>query len=415
MSSTAVQSRRKSPQQALPRLLTDIRTNRPLALSEHVASFGPLTLPRDLIHELAEAGLRGRGGGAFPTADKLRAVAKQRGRPVVVVNAAEGEPASSKDRALLRLTPHLVLDGAVAAAGVLGAREVVVGVAENARSEHATLMRAAAERRRHDRVDLEIRAVPDAFVTGEETALLRALEGGPAKPTLKPPYPFERGLGHAPTLVLNAETSAHVALIARFGSAWFRSAGTADAPGTALVTLNGAVNRPGVHEIELGSTLGELMLRLGGTSEPVSAFLAGGYFGGFVSAADAPSFRLTPDTLGAGAIVAFPERACAVGETARIARYLAGESAGQCGPCVFGLDAIATALEQLALGHRSSRGDKFSQLTRWTQQVRGRGACRHPDGAARFVDSALTVFAADFEQHARHGRCKHRHRAVLPL
>ena len=409
MSETALRSR-PAPQ-ALPRLLTDIEAGRPLTLAEHFRAFGTLTLPADLIGEIAEAGLRGRGGAAFPAAEKLRAVARQRGRPVVVVNAVEGEPASSKDRALARLTPHLVLDGGLAAAAALGARRMIVGVADSAGAERLALSRAVAERQRHERVQIEIRPVPDAFVTGEETALLRSLDGGPAKPTLKPPYPFERGFDKAPTLVHNAETFAHVALIARFGAAWFRAAGTADAPGTALVTLKGAVSRPGVHEIELGATLGEVLLRLGGTSEAVSGYLVGGYFGGFVAAADAASHRLTPDTLGAGAIVAFPARACAVAETARVARYLAGESAGQCGPCVNGLDATASALEELARGG----GDRLARIARWTEMVRGRGACRHPDGAARFVVSALSVFAADFEQHARHGRCKHRRLEVLPL
>jgi NADH:ubiquinone oxidoreductase subunit F (NADH-binding) len=411
---SAVRARTATAPPALPRLLTDIQSSRALTLAEHSRSFGELRLPRDLIHEIDAAGLRGRGGASFPTAQKLRAVVKQHGRPVIVVNIAEGEPAVSKDRALARLTPHLVLDGAVAAATVLGAREIVVAIGRRARTEQASLAHAVSERARRERVSIEIHPVPDRFVTGEETALIRALEGGPAKPSLKPPFPFERGLGKAPTLVSNAETFAHIALISRFGAAWFRTAGTADAPGTALVTLNGAVNRPGVHEVELGASLGDLLLRLGGASEAVSAFLVGGYFGGWVAAGEAPQLLLTPDTLGAGAIVAFPARVCGVAETARVARYLAGESAGQCGPCVYGLDAIATALEELARGNRS-RGDRLAQVTRWTEMVRGRGACKHPDGAARFVESALTVFADDFAQHARQGRCSHKHRAVLPL
>jgi NADH:ubiquinone oxidoreductase subunit F (NADH-binding) len=252
--------------------------------------------------------------------------------------------------------------------------------------------------------------VPDGFVTGEETALLSALAGGPPRPRVKPPYPFERGLDGAPTLVQNAETLAHIALIARFGADWFRAAGTADAPGTALITLRGAVAKPGVHEIELGGTLGDLVLKLGGATGGVSAFLLGGYFGGWVPAREAATTRLTPETIGAGAIVAFPDHVCAVAECARVVRYLAGESAGQCGPCVAGLDAIAGALEDHAAGR-----DRLERLTRWTEMVKGRGACRHPDGAARFVESALATFAEDFVAHARHGRCRRRRGQVLPL
>jgi NADH:ubiquinone oxidoreductase subunit F (NADH-binding) len=382
----------------------------PRLLSKQFAQLGPPAQPRDLIEALAEAGLRGRGGAGFPTAQKLRAVAGRRGRPIVVVNAAEGEPASGKDKALLRLNPQLVLDGAVVAAHALGAKKAVVAVADNARAEHAAVSRAIVERRRFHDLELELATVPDAFVSGEETALLRSIEGGPAKPTLKPPFPFERGLDGAPTLVQNAETMAHIALIARFGPAWFRSAGSDDAPGTALVTLSGAFERQGVAEIELGTPLGDLVLRAGGLSEEVSAFLVGGYFGRWVSAREAGALRLTPDVLGAGAIVALPASACAAAECARVTRYLAGESAGQCGPCVFGLDAIATAFAQVARGD-----DRRPRLLRWTAQVQGRGACRHPDGAARFVESALTVFADELDHHVRHGRCRARTRNVLPV
>ncbi|HEY2326353.1 MAG TPA: NADH-ubiquinone oxidoreductase-F iron-sulfur binding region domain-containing protein [Gaiellaceae bacterium] len=376
---------------ALPRLLTGIRSDRALTLAEHTATFGPLVRRRDLIETVARAGLHGRGGAAFPTARKLSAVVEQRGEPVVVVNAAEGEPASSKDRALIRLTPHLVLDGAALVADAIGAKHVVVVIAENARPEHHALAQALRERRGA----FEIATVPAGFVSGEETALIQAIEGRPAKPTLKPPYPFERGY-----LVQNAETLAHVALIGRHGAQWFRSAGTHEAPGTALISLSGAVAQPGVHEIELGATLADVVASLGGTNEPVSAFLVAGFFGRWVTARDAASLELTASTLGAGVIVAHPARACPIAETARIARYLAGESAGQCGPCVYGLDAIVGALESLA--RRDSDAPlAVSRLERWTAQVRGRGACRHPDGAARLVASALDAFPAEIARLAR--------------
>jgi NADH:ubiquinone oxidoreductase subunit F (NADH-binding) len=397
--SAAARVRQVTPPQGLPRLF-----------SQELARFAPPGEPHELIASIAEAGLRGRGGGAFPTAEKLLAVAGRRRRPVVVVNAAEGEPASGKDKTLLRFAPHLVLDGAVLAARALGAKTAVVALADTARTERSAVSRAIAERSRSDRVELAIATVPDAFVSGEETALLRAIEGRAAKPTLKPPYPFERGLNGAPTLVQNAETLAHVALIARFGPAWFRSAGTADAPGSALLTLSGAFARPGVVEVELGVSLGDIVLRAGGLTEAVSAFLVGGYFGEWVPAREAGALKLTPDVLGAGAIVALPASACAAVECARVSRYLARESAGQCGPCSFGLDAIATAFEQLTRGD-----DRRAQILRWTAQVRGRGACRHPDGAVRFVESALATFGDELDRHVDHGRCSARARNVLPV
>jgi NADH:ubiquinone oxidoreductase subunit F (NADH-binding) len=399
----------------LPRLLTGLRADgHAVSLEAHLRLFAPLPAASDLVRLLEASGLRGRGGAAFPTARKFAAVAARPGRPVVVVNAAEGEPASGKDKAILRHNPHLVLDGAVIAAASLGAREAIIAISAEAALESTRVSAAIAERRKRrlDRVALSVVPVPATFLTGEETALVRAIAGGPAKPTLKPPFPFESGLEGRPTLVQNAETLAQLALIARFGSAWFREAGAPDAPGTALVTLSGAVERPGVHEIELGWTLGELLARAGGATEPFSAVLVGGYFGGWIAATEVDSFRLLPDTLGAGAVIVFPDSACAVADSARVLRYLAGESAGQCGPCLNGLAAIADGFERLAAG---VDGAGSATLARWARLVSGRGACRHPDGAARFLDSTMQVFPGELARHAQHGRCGKRVRPILPL
>ena len=367
------------------------------SLARHLEVFGRLDTGADVRLLADEAGLRGRGGAGFPTARKLAATGAQRGDPIVVANGAEGEPASRKDRSLLRVAPHLVLEGALLAAGAVGADQVVLAVSRPA----PELERAVAERGGSGaRRGLEIRRVPDRFVAGEETALIRALEGRPAKPSLKPPYPFERGVGGRPTLVQNVETLAHLALIARYGPSWFGE-------GTALITLGGAFVRRGVHEIPLGVALGDVVTRLGGVSERVSGYLVGGYFGTWVAPSDAAELRLTPDVLGAGAIVALPDSTCAVAECARVARYLAGESAGQCGPCVHGLGAIADAVAAERL--------RQSGIRRLADMVEGRGACRHPDGAARFMRSALEVFAEEFERHARRGRCGRRCQHVLPI
>jgi NADH:ubiquinone oxidoreductase subunit F (NADH-binding) len=353
----------------------------------------------------------------------LRAVADRRGRrrPVVLVNGAEGEPASGKDRGLLQAMPHLVLDGVVLAARAVGASEVVIAVGAQASLAEAALETALAERKRN-RIDpplsISVVTVPAGFVTGEETALVRFVNGGPAKPTFTPPRPFERGVGGAATLVLNVETFAHLALIARYGSNWFREVGTTREPGSTLVTITGAVARPGVHEIGFGTTFTSLVDEAGGLTAPVSAFLVGGYFGSWLPAETAMGLRLLDAdlaphgaALGARAIVAFPAQACALHEVARVARYLADESAGQCGPCVHGLAAIASGLERVT----GATGDDRANLARWLETVRGRGACRHPDGATRFVASALDVFADEVELHLRRGRCRVRGGAVLPV
>jgi NADH:ubiquinone oxidoreductase subunit F (NADH-binding) len=384
----------------LPRLLTGLHADRAVSLGEHIARYGALDLrrPPSLLGLLEASGLQGRGGAGFPVARKLQAVAGGRGKPVVVVNATEGEPLSGKDKVLLRHVPHLVLDGAVAFAVELKTTEVVVAVARKAKAERTALVSAIEERRSRridGRVEIRVVAVPDTFVAGEETALVQLLNGGPALPTLAPPRPYERGVGGRPTLVQNAETVAHVALIARFGADWFRQLGTRAEPGSALFTVSGAVRRAGVHEAQLGTPLRDLIVLAGGATKTPQAFLVGGYFGTWFTASEAASLTLEEACLaprggglGARAVFVLPTGASGLAETARIARYLAAESAGQCGPCVHGLAAIAGALEATVRGR-----DERDRVVRWCKQVTGRGACRHPDGATRFVASALEVFA----------------------
>ena len=405
----------------LPRLLAGVTsTEAPSTLDDHLAVFGQLPPPGaiDLPALVEASGLQGRGGAGFPAARKLRAVAARRGRPVVVANGTEGEPISGKDKVLVRYFPHLVLDGAAAAAQALGAREAIVAVSRADREGLDALSAAIAERggRLDKRVRLRAVAIPDGFVAGEETALIQFLNRGLAKPTFTPPLPFERGVGKAPTLVQNVETLAQLALIARFGPEWFRAVGTADEPGSALVTISGAVAEPGVYEVALGTPLRELVALAGGVTEHVRAFLVGGFFGSWLGereAADASlleaDLRPRGARLGARAVVVLPTSACGICETARAMRYLADSSAGQCGPCIYGLDAIARSFERLAARQRL---DERKQLKHWIQQVRGRGACSHPDGAAGFATSALEVFAHEAEQHLR-GRCEAK-RQVLP-
>jgi NADH:ubiquinone oxidoreductase subunit F (NADH-binding) len=253
---------------------------------------------------------------------------------------------------------------------------------------------------------VRVATVPDRFLAGEETALVRFLGGGPLKPTLTPPRPAERGVRRRPTLVQNVETLAHVALIARHGPAWFRRLGTAAHPGSALVTLGGAVARPGVYEVALGMPVAQL-IELSGNHR---ALLVGGYHGSWLTPEavasarlDDASLRRRGATLGAGALSVLPVDACAVSEVARVVRWMADETAGQCGPCVHGLDAIAAALATVREG--AADRDVLARLERWGGQVEGRGACRHPDGVVRFLRSALAVFAREFEDHRRHGPC----------
>jgi NADH:ubiquinone oxidoreductase subunit F (NADH-binding) len=393
----------------LPRLLL---VDEEPGLDAHFRRWGQLPAGgRLLIEEVERAGLRGRGGAQFPTATKLGAVASAR-HPVVVANGTEGEPASSKDQALLLHAPHLVLDGASIAADTVGADDAVVCVDRGAATAMRAVRAAIAERvaMGADRVRFRVEATPSHYVTGEESALVHWLNGGTAKPTVVPPRPFERGVRGRPTLVNNVETLAHLALIARFGAAWFRGLGSAEDPGTALVTLSGDVGQPGVYEVPLGVPVMEAVRAAGVASEP-QAVLVGGYAGAWIPGPALNGTRLERKSLGAqgaslgcGAITVLGPASCGLRTSALIARWLAGQSAGQCGPCTHGLPAIAGALEALVAGDRRHRHEP--QLPRWLAMVDGRGACHHPDGAVRFVRSALTVFAAEVSRHRQYGPCR---------
>ncbi|ONH30416.1 NADH-ubiquinone oxidoreductase-F iron-sulfur binding region domain-containing protein [Pseudofrankia asymbiotica] len=443
-------------------------------LAEHLARLGPVPWrggPGPLIDELRGSGLTGRGGAGFPVWRKLAAAsgggvttgppaaalggAGPRGGPATVIaNAAEGEPESRKDAWLLTAAPHLVLDGLALAAEAVAAAETHVYVKPGPAADAVT--RAIAERRtaRLDRVPPDVRAAPaGVFVAGEAAAAAAAVAGRPARPfpqwiPLAAPAP--RGAGRAgrlrrPVIVLNAETLAHLALVARYGAGWFRGTGAPGEPGTMLVTVSGAVIFPGLVEVPTGATLGEIAGLAGGAAEEPGAIRVGGYGGGWVPAGRAHAVPMSRAALtawdagpGPGLVHVLPARLCGLAETARIVGYLAGQSAGQCGPCRRGLPELAAAMANLsaaggpgvgglaagefltggsaasssAAAGGSAAGDAAGDpVARWVTQaaelaelVDGRGACRHPDGAARLVRTALRVFAADLAAHAA-GRC----------
>ena len=365
-----------------------------------------------LIGQVDAAGLTGRGGAAFPVARKLSAVANAGGSPVVVANGAEGEPVSSKDAALLWFAPHLVLDGLQLAAEAVGARTayLYMHAGRDARGGpdlpshlHAAMAQRAAAGT--DRATVQLIEAPPRFLAGEETALVSLINGGSARPADKQHRPFQRGIGGRPTLVQNVETLAHLALIARHGAAWFRSVGTRTEPGSMLCTIRESDGQVRVAEAALGTPLSWL-LRLG---DDVQAVLSGGYHGGWLTLTDARRVALCNAELrpagaiaGAGVLIALPATHCGLAETASVARSLALESAGQCGPCFNGLPHIAGALDELA-GPRPRR-QALADVQRWAGLVTGRGACHHPDGFVRFVASALSVFRAELDAHGR-GRC----------
>lgn len=406
------------PATSVPRLLphtTDGKPDRaPQDLAAHLAVHGPAPYRGGsgrLITEVQAAGLTGRGGAAFPAYRKMQAAfdaaRKTRRLPVVVANGAESEPASAKDATLLWRTPHLVLDGLQLAAEAVGGERAILCVhaAGSARAE--SLRGAIAQRHAAgiDQVQVEVAEAPARFLAGQETALVSHLGGGPARPTFIPPRPVERGLGGAPTLVHNVETLAHMALVARHGPDWFRAVGTVAEPGSMLCTVRRRDGVPRIVEVPIGTPVRDLLGPVGDRS----AVLIGGYHGTWMTAAEATPLTLDDASLGtvgarvgAGIIATLPPDRCGLVEVAGIVRYLALESAGQCGPCLNGLPRIAAGLAEMA-GGRARRGVR-EDVERWAGLVTGRGACHHPDGTVRLVRSALRVFAPEVDLHER-GRC----------
>jgi len=381
-------------------------------LQTHLDRWGDLRLRKSrLIDELDGAGLVGHGGAWFPVSTKWRSVASSsRRRPVVVANGAESEPASRKDALLLSRAPHLVLDGLALAADALGAHQAIVYVPAGS----IPAVEVAIEERRARRLDpiaIEIAEAPDAFLAGQESAVVNALNGRRlAVPSFVALTPIrERGVGGRPTLVQNVETLAHVALIARFGATWFRQVGTPENPGTMLLTVN-AHDGPVIVEAALGSSL---RLAAGISAEELArtrGVLLGGYGGGWVSpkvfgelVVSDTAARRAGTTLGAGVVALLPGEVCPLAEMADVVRYMEGQGAGQCGPCVHGLAELADTLERLAYGGAGGPGtDRVHEIC---NLVDGRGACRHPDGVARFVRSGLGVFADEAASHRGRGHC----------
>lgn len=415
-----------------PRLLPPVPVR---DLGVHDARYGPARYRGpELIAEVERSGLAGRGGAAFPAGTKLKSVRDRAGRhgTVVIANGMESEPVSAKDASLLARAPHLVLDGIALVVEAVGAQAAYLCVRRPAQAQ--VLTEAVAARAGRDVLPVSVVLVPERYVASAESSLVQYLNGGPALPMYGPPRPFERGVRGRPTLVSNVETLANVALIARHGASWYRSVGAPGAPGSALVTVSGAVRHQGVYEIALGTPVRNVLAmamadgrddhdepatgesgdsagssRRKPDTSGIEAVLAGGYFGAWLSgrSLDTPAspagLSAAGASFGAGIFLALPAGGCGLAETARVVRYLAGQSAGQCGPCLNGLPAMAGALEQVAFGTgltgRHAHGRAVRALHDLCELVDGRGACHLPDGVAKLTASTLRVFADDVRRH----------------
>ncbi len=359
----------------------------------------------DIVEALVAAGLTGRGGAAFSTATKVKAAREH--RATLIVNACDGEIGAAKDAWIVQHHLHELVEGA---ALVAPGRRPHVRYAAHRGSRTATMLREAG---------LHVLEAPDRYVSSEETALISLAHGGLGRPmTKRAPFLFggRDSQGHriAPTLVLNAETLWRVSQIHHNGPDWFRSFGTTADPGPRLVAIGGHVVRPGVYESAAGVTIGDLVDRAGGLRAEVNHVGVGGLGGVVLTAAqarttiwDTAGMKAHGGSMGPGLITVWDPAECPLVTAGRLLDYAAGESAGQCGPCMFGLPALAADWSRLA---DSPRPDGAQALLHRLALLGRRGACAHPDGVARFATSALTTLEPEFAAHAVHTCSAHRSR-----
>ncbi|SOX55981.1 NADH dehydrogenase, partial [Mycobacterium ahvazicum] len=388
-----------------PRLLSAQAGREDLAAYRQLGGYRPLADAQALLGEIEASGLVGRGGAAFPLAVKLRTVRDNglliTAAPVVIANGEEGEPASVKDRWLLRSRPHLVLDGLRLAAAVVAADRAYVYVSdpESAHSVETALGELDSGALG---VTVHVLTVQPGYVAGEETAAVRVINGGLAKPTDKPPRPFEAGVDELPTLVSNVETLANLPYVQGNGSAAFRSQGTSLSTGTFLATITGAGKPPVLYELPHGLAFTELLALHGISPENVRGALMGGYFAGLLNRAvlettlDHETMRRLGSGLGCGAVSVITDD-CPVAVAAAVLAYFDRENAGQCGSCFNGTAAMAAAAGALRDG--AATKEDVDRLRRWSVLLRGRGACATLDAATNVAASLLDQFPAEVAAH----------------
>ncbi|MCH4249582.1 MAG: hypothetical protein LKF88_01715 [Microbacteriaceae bacterium] len=371
-------------------------------LHVHESVYGPLRIPTApvLKEELRQSGLTGRGGGGFPVWRKLQTVLDQPRRPEIIANASEGEPWSHKDRTLMRLAPHLILDGLSVLRTILKAKKLTLVAAAR---DVGTLRDALSARSGQP----DVRILPSAgrYVGGEASAVAALVAGHPALPSDRTAPLAVNGNSGTPIFLSNVETIAEIALVARFGGAWFRSLGHDRAGGIRLVSVTGDVRHPEVREARSGVSLRELISHAE-PSLPAAAIL-GGLGGSWVRAAhwDTPYTDAALANIGArpgtGIIHVVSAVHCPLRMTSRLLHRLAEESARQCGPCLYGLPALAASFDTLIQVGTSRAEERVNELA---QNTTGRGICHHPDSAAALAHSALEIWRDHLQEHRR-GRC----------
>ena len=369
-----------------------------------------------LIEELVTSTLRGRGGAGFPTGRKASLVDRSGAKPsYLVVNADESEPGAFKDRELMRRNPHLLIEGCLIAARAILSRSIFIYIRGEYLTEWEVLQRAVDDARAaglFGDVDVVVHRGAGAYICGEETALLDSLEGRRGQPRPRPPFPPIQGLYMSPTQINNVQTIATIPAIISMGAEEFLKIGPDNSPGTAVFSLSGNVVTPGNYELELGSTLRELIYDIGGgvpEGRALKAIIPGG--------SSVPV--LTPDQLdtpmdydsigaagsffGSAAVMVIDERCCMVQLALRAEKFYMHESCGKCTPCREGTRWLVQILEKIEDG-RAEYAD-LDLLDDVGNRILGRSLCALGDFAVYPVQSYLRKFRSEFEAHVEQGGC----------
>jgi len=377
--------------------------------------------PDGVIDEVKRASLRGRGGAGFPAGLKWSFVPRTTDKPrYVCVNADEGEPGTAKDRAILTHNPHAVLEGLLITAFAVGAHDAFIYVRGEYEAVARRLEEAIGEAKARGflggrvfgldfRLDVAVHRGAGAYICGEETALLESIEGRRGEPRLKPPFPALVGLFQAPTVINNVETIACVPLIIRYGADWFVKQGLPRDGGTRVFTVSGAVVRPGLYELPLGTSLRELVFDHAGGIRPgrtLKAVIPGGLSAPLLRAdeidipLDFDSLARSGSMLGSAAVIVLDDTAPMLTVLNVIARFYAHESCGQCTPCRLGTAWIRKAASRLVEGRGGTRD--LDEIARVAGAIKGRTLCPMGDAAALPIIALVTKFRGELEA-ALHG------------
>lgn len=361
-----------------------------------------------LLGELERSGLQGRGGAGFPAFIKWQAVRKHEGKTrYVVLNADEGEPGTFKDREILLRRPDLVVEGLAVAAEVVGARDVYCYLRGEFTGPAKVLQQAIDAFGKAGTLPSTIRfhlhAGHGAYICGEESALLEALEGKRGMPRLRPPYPTDAGLWHSPTLIHNVETIACVPAIAKRGGAWFKALGKTG-PGTMLYSLSGHIKKPGVYELPLGVCLDELVEKAGGYTGRLKAFSPGGASSGFLPARDrslpldSDNLKRAGSMLGSRGVVVLNDSVNMAWAAREQLAFFEAESCGQCAPCRIGTRFLRETMDRFlkGLNKESNEQDYLKHAAEVAWEMNEGSICGLGQAAPLPLTTALEHFPEDF-------------------